>query len=65
MAEISDFLKREVRDVRARYNVAPRQMAPVVLMTGTGPELAHFRWGLIPSWAKEEAMGGQDDQCPK
>lgn len=57
MAEISDFLKREVRDIRARYNIAPRQMAPVVVMSETGPELFHFRWGLIPSWAKEEALG--------
>ena len=57
VAEISDFLKREVREARARYNIAPRQLAPIVLMTATGPELHHFRWGLIPSWAKEEALG--------
>ena len=41
MAEISDFLKREVREARARYNIAPRQLAPIVLMTATGPELHH------------------------
>jgi putative SOS response-associated peptidase YedK len=57
MAEISDFLKREVRVERARYNIAPRQMAPVVVMTITGPSLLHHRWGLIPSWAKEESVG--------
>jgi len=57
MAEISDFLKRQVRGLRARYNIAPRQVAPVVIQTGTGPELHHFRWGLIPSWAKGEQAG--------
>ena len=57
MAEISDFLKREVRVERARYNIAPRQMAPVVVMTVTGPSLLHHRWGLIPNRAKEESLG--------
>ena len=39
-----------------RYNIAPSQDAPVVVdMSGRRLEL--FRWGLIPSWAKEASIG--------
>ncbi len=41
-----------------RYNIAPTQLAPVI--TNEHPhELSFFRWGLIPSWAKEEAIGNK------
>ncbi|MGV3774819.1 MAG: SOS response-associated peptidase [Verrucomicrobiales bacterium] len=39
-----------------QYNVAPTQWAPVI--TATKPDkIQLFRWGLIPSWAKDEAIG--------
>jgi len=41
----------------ARYNIAPSQDAPVVLDEGTGRQLRLFRWGLVPSWAKEASIG--------
>ncbi len=55
------------RNVAARYNIAPTQEAPVVRLTPAesgaasagGPELAMLRWGLIPSWAKEAAIGSR------
>jgi len=37
----------------ARYNVAPTQPVPAVVQAGPARELALFRWGLIPSWAKD------------
>jgi putative SOS response-associated peptidase YedK len=40
-----------------RYNIAPTQPVPVVCAAGTGQQLALFRWGLIPSWAKDETIG--------
>ncbi len=42
-----------------RYNVAPTQSAPVVLHGAEqgGPVLRLLRWGLIPSWAKDPAIG--------
>jgi putative SOS response-associated peptidase YedK len=40
-----------------RYNIAPTQMAPVIFMGRQQPELKLMRWGLIPSWAKDENTG--------
>ena len=43
---------------KARYNCAPTQNLAVI--TGSEPEtLQFFRWGLIPSWAKEAAIGNK------
>jgi putative SOS response-associated peptidase YedK len=43
---------------QARYNVAPTQ--DVVAITNDHPEqLAMVRWGLVPSWAKEESIGSR------
>lgn len=44
-----------------RYNVAPTQAAPVVRITRPGGPrtLELLRWGLIPSWAKEAAIGNR------
>ncbi len=44
-----------------RYNLAPTQLAPIVRMAsiGGGREMAIARWGLIPSWAKDMAMGAR------
>jgi putative SOS response-associated peptidase YedK len=37
-----------------RYNIAPTQMAPVIFMENKKPVMKLMRWGLIPSWAKDE-----------
>jgi putative SOS response-associated peptidase YedK len=43
-----------------RYNVAPTQEAAVIRETpAQGRELVPLRWGLIPSWAKDPAMGNR------
>ena len=34
-----------------RYNIAPSQLAPVI--TNQSAQLQLFKWGLIPSWAKD------------
>lgn len=39
----------------ARYNIAPTQPVPAVVHKGSAREMALFRWGLIPSWAKDGA----------
>jgi putative SOS response-associated peptidase YedK len=46
-----------VREVPAHYNIAPSQTIPVVRATEQGRELALLKWGLIPSWAKDAAIG--------
>jgi putative SOS response-associated peptidase YedK len=41
-----------------RYNIAPTQETPVLrLDSGGGRVLAMLRWGLVPSWAKDPAIG--------
>lgn len=44
-----------------RYNVAPTQQAPVVRATrdGSGRELVAMRWGLVPPWADDPAVGSR------
>jgi putative SOS response-associated peptidase YedK len=43
----------------AHYNIAPSQMIPVVRLTAQGRELAFLKWGLIPSWTKDPAIGAR------
>jgi putative SOS response-associated peptidase YedK len=40
-----------------RYNIAPRQQAPVLVWENGKAVLKPMRWGLIPSWSKDETMG--------
>lgn len=42
-----------------RYNVAPTQNAPVLLVHEGMRVLDVFRWGLVPSWAKEISIGSK------
>jgi putative SOS response-associated peptidase YedK len=50
----------EAPELSPRYNIAPTQnVAAVRLAESGGRELAHLHWGLIPSWAKERAMGAR------
>jgi putative SOS response-associated peptidase YedK len=44
--------------VEPRYNIAPTQDVAVVL-NETPDRLSLLQWGLIPSWAKDPAIGGQ------
>ncbi len=42
----------------ARYNIAPTQTVIVVNDDGTR-QLTQMQWGLIPSWAKDPAIGNR------
>lgn len=44
-----------------RYNIAPSQSVAAVRATsaGSGREIAILRWGLIPSWSKDPAIGNR------
>jgi putative SOS response-associated peptidase YedK len=44
--------------VTPRYNIAPTQDI-VTVMHNDSKHLAMLRWGLIPSWAKEESIGSR------
>jgi putative SOS response-associated peptidase YedK len=43
---------------KARYNCVPTQDLAVIA-TDNPAELQFFRWGLIPSWAKDPAIGNR------
>ncbi len=42
-----------------RWNVAPSQPVLLVRRTGMGRDAIMARWGLIPSWAKDPAIGNR------
>jgi putative SOS response-associated peptidase YedK len=52
--------------IRPRYNIAPTQDAPVIRRAkseererGIEREVAMLRWGLVPFWAKDLAVGNK------
>jgi len=61
--EVSDIMDEfDLQNVpvewRPRYNVAPSQ--PVAVITSKNPRsLEWMRWGLVPSWAKDIAIGNR------
>jgi len=46
-------------EIFVHYNIAPSQMIPVVRDMEKGRELALLKWGLIPSWSKDSAIGAK------
>jgi putative SOS response-associated peptidase YedK len=44
-------------DWQPSYNVAPSRPVPVIRAPATRAEGAWLRWGLIPSWARDPAIG--------
>ena len=46
-------------EARPRYNIAPSQEAAVVRAEEGGRRLAMLRWGLIPGWARDPAIGNK------
>jgi putative SOS response-associated peptidase YedK len=56
LAKLIDFICR-VAFFAPRYNIAPRQQAPVIVLEKGEPTLKLMRWGLVPSWAKDESIG--------
>jgi len=53
------FHFEELSDLKPRYNIAPSQLVACVRVTSgsTTREGGMLRWGLIPSWAKDPAIG--------
>ena len=44
---------------RPRYNVAPTDAMPVVLIRDGARVAELFRWGLVPSWAESPKLGAK------
>lgn len=48
------------QDLEPRFNIAPTQKSVVVRQTNDGArECAMLRWGLVPSWSKDEKIGAR------
>jgi len=54
-----EFQLQEEPLVEARFNIAPTQNIIAVRQSADGREAAEFKWGLIPSWAKDASMGAR------
>lgn len=47
-------------EFEGRYNAAPSQWLPIIRQRSDGERVVHLlRWGLVPSWAKDEAIGNR------
>lgn len=42
-----------------KYNVAPMQHIPAIIGSDNGNRLGEMRWGLVPSWAKDDKIGSK------
>src|SRR5262249_37513193 len=59
-AQLADLSRlAEGPSLPLRYNIAPTQSVPVVRAAGDGRALALARWGLIPPWATDPAIGNR------
>jgi putative SOS response-associated peptidase YedK len=53
------FKVEEVPPLAERYNVAPAQAVLAVRETSGVREATFFKWGLVPSWAKDPGIGNK------
>lgn len=58
-ALLSHFGLAEMPALPPRYNIAPTQSVAAVLVLTGDREFRLMRWGLIPSWAKDPAIGSR------
>ncbi|HEY0321398.1 MAG TPA: SOS response-associated peptidase [Pyrinomonadaceae bacterium] len=54
-----EFGVEEVLEVEACYNIAPTQDVLGVHESPDGRQMTFYKWGLIPSWAKDASMGAR------
>lgn len=54
-------LDEEAAALGGRFNLAPSQTVPVLRVPepGAAPRLEGRRWGLVPSWARDPAIGAR------
>lgn len=50
-------ISEPIDDYHPSYNVAPGQNVVAIIHDGTKKRAGHLRWGLVPSWAKDEKIG--------
>lgn len=50
---LKQFEVRSIPDYRPQPNIAPTDLAPVVVKLDGARKLRYMRWGLLPHWAKD------------
>lgn len=50
-------VERPINHYQPSYNVAPGQDVLAIIQDGQGKRAGYLRWGLVPSWAKDEKIG--------
>jgi putative SOS response-associated peptidase YedK len=53
------FKVEEAPPLAERYNVAPAQSVLAIREAPGGREAAFLKWGLVPRWAKDPAVGNR------
>jgi putative SOS response-associated peptidase YedK len=60
LRRLLDLVRWPEAPLPPRYNVAPTQSAPVVIVDAGGARAgAMMRWGLVPSWADDPSIGSR------
>ena len=49
----------EIPACQARYNIAPASQVLIIRQTEAAAVASHVRWGLVPRWAKDPAIGAK------
>lgn len=59
--EIADRFSVDVPEelTPPRYNIAPSQLVPVIRQSAETREIMGCKWGLVPYWAKDPAIGNK------
>lgn len=54
-----EFQVKEMPEVEPRYNIAPTQGILSIRQMESDREAVFLKWGLVPSWAKDPAIGAK------
>jgi putative SOS response-associated peptidase YedK len=52
-------LQHDIPLYAPRFNIAPSQQVPVIVSTDSAPDAKGMQWGLVPWWAKDQAIGNR------
>jgi putative SOS response-associated peptidase YedK len=59
LIEVFSPMKVEADLSRPRYNIAPTQNVPTIVLPGGKRVIKDFRWGLVPAWAEDISIGSR------
>ena len=59
LVEVFEVSEVALEEHRPRYNIAPTQQAPVLVLGSSGLRLGSLRWGLVPFWAEDPRIGNR------